>query len=180
MWTEEHSSFEGKYYHIHHAICNPKLVQKPHPPIWIGGKGEKLILRAVAEFAQRSNFVVCTPQECKDKVRVLSRYCASLGRNLNEIKFSLGAGLLVDQSEQRLKRQIRKCLAAEVSKKGRPVSLEEYKEPRIIGSPEECIEKIHMYTRLKIDYFILWFLGQTSLKALNLFADQFMQEFKLE
>jgi len=51
MWTEEEPSYEGKYYKIKDAVCNSKPAQKPHPPIFIGGIGEKLILRIVAKYA---------------------------------------------------------------------------------------------------------------------------------
>ena len=49
LWTEERSSFDGRYYTLTDAVANPKPLQQPHPPIWIGGAGEKLTLRVVAE-----------------------------------------------------------------------------------------------------------------------------------
>jgi alkanesulfonate monooxygenase SsuD/methylene tetrahydromethanopterin reductase-like flavin-dependent oxidoreductase (luciferase family) len=51
LWTEERASFEGRYYTLTDAIANPKPLQRPHPPIWVGGAGEKLTLRVVAEHA---------------------------------------------------------------------------------------------------------------------------------
>jgi hypothetical protein len=51
LWTEERASFEGRYYRLTDAISNPKPLQRPHPPIWVGGAGEKLTLRVVAEHA---------------------------------------------------------------------------------------------------------------------------------
>ena len=54
MWTEEKISYQGKYFEIEEAICEPKPIQKPHPPITIGGAGERLMLRAVAEYANKS------------------------------------------------------------------------------------------------------------------------------
>src|ERR687891_750509 len=56
MWTEEPSaSFEGKYYQIHNAYCNPKPIQKPTPPILVGGSGEKRTLKIVAKYADACN-----------------------------------------------------------------------------------------------------------------------------
>jgi Coenzyme F420-dependent N5,N10-methylene tetrahydromethanopterin reductase and related flavin-dependent oxidoreductases len=52
MWTEEPSaSFDGKYYQIHNAYCNPKPIQKPSPPILVGGGGERKTLKIVAKYA---------------------------------------------------------------------------------------------------------------------------------
>ena len=55
MWKEKRPSFEGKYYRIKEAICNPKPIQKPHPIIMIGGSGEKYLLKVVAKHADRYN-----------------------------------------------------------------------------------------------------------------------------
>lgn len=178
MWTEENPTFEGNYYHIYNAICSPQPLQKPHPPIWIGGKGGKFLLRVVAELAQRSNFVVCSPQEYENKLRLLNRYCESFNRDPSEIKYSLGSGLLIDKSKQRLKQKIKKCLSADILRKGRPISLKEYIAPRIIGTPEECLEKIYKYTDMKVDYFIFWFLGRIDVEMLDLFAQSIMPIFK--
>jgi len=80
MWTEEKPSFKGKYYEIKEALCDPKPVQKPHPPIWIGGEGEKLTLRVVAELADGCNWYG-TPEEFAHKLNVLKKHCAKVGRN---------------------------------------------------------------------------------------------------
>jgi alkanesulfonate monooxygenase SsuD/methylene tetrahydromethanopterin reductase-like flavin-dependent oxidoreductase (luciferase family) len=56
MWTEEKASFKGRHYEIDNAYCYPKPIQKPHPPIMIAGSGEQLTLKAVARYADWSNF----------------------------------------------------------------------------------------------------------------------------
>lgn len=53
MWTDKRASYEGKYYKIKEAICNPKPIQKSHPTIMIGGSGEKYLLKIVAKHADR-------------------------------------------------------------------------------------------------------------------------------
>jgi alkanesulfonate monooxygenase SsuD/methylene tetrahydromethanopterin reductase-like flavin-dependent oxidoreductase (luciferase family) len=62
MWTEKRrASFEGKYYTIKDAICNPKPIQKPHPLIMVGGLGEKYLLKVVAKHADRYNLFFGSP-----------------------------------------------------------------------------------------------------------------------
>ena len=55
MWKDKCASFEGKYYRIKEAICNPKPIQKPHPIIMVGGSGERYLLKVVAKHADRYN-----------------------------------------------------------------------------------------------------------------------------
>jgi F420-dependent oxidoreductase-like protein len=85
LWTERRTTFEGKYFHAKDAILEPKPVQKPHPPIMIGGGGEQLTLRAVARLADACN-VSGSPDMVRHKFEVLRRHCEAEGRNYDEIE----------------------------------------------------------------------------------------------
>lgn len=85
MWTEQAPTFEGRYYQIKDAYCEPKPVQKPYPPFVIGGSGEKLTLRMVAKYADIWNAVSGTPEEFTHKSKILDEHCAAIGRNPAEI-----------------------------------------------------------------------------------------------
>jgi F420-dependent oxidoreductase-like protein len=87
LWTEESSDFDGKYYQLAEAVQNPKPVQTPYPPIWIGGSGEQLTLRVVAEHADVWN-VMGSVEECVRKAEVLARHCEDVGRDPAEIRRS--------------------------------------------------------------------------------------------
>jgi F420-dependent oxidoreductase-like protein len=88
LLTQETTTFSGKYYQLTNARNEPKGVQKPHPPICIGGSGEKRTLRTTARFAQHWNFVGGTPEEFARKRDVLHQHCADIGRDPKEILLS--------------------------------------------------------------------------------------------
>jgi F420-dependent oxidoreductase-like protein len=89
LLSQETTDFDGAYYTLRDAHCEPKCVQAPHPPILIGGVGEKRTLRAVARYAQRwDSAAATTPAEFVHKRRVLGERCAELGRDVREITTS--------------------------------------------------------------------------------------------
>lgn len=88
LLSQETTSFSGSYYQLKGARCEPKPVQQPHPPICIGGNGERRTLRTAAKFAQHWNFVGGTPQEFAHKRDVLHEHCAAIGRDPREIVLS--------------------------------------------------------------------------------------------
>jgi len=88
LLTRETTSFNGNFYELTDARCNPKPIQRPHPPICIGGSGERRTLRTAARFAQHWNFVGGTVEEFSRKRDVLHQHCADLGRNPAEILLS--------------------------------------------------------------------------------------------
>lgn len=88
LLSEESTTFEGNYYKLREARCNPKPIQRPHPPICIGGSGERRTLRTAARFAQNWNFVGGTPEEFRKKRDVLWEHCQRLGRDRKEILLS--------------------------------------------------------------------------------------------
>ena len=89
LWSEERSDFEGRYYRLRSAIANPKPVQQPRPPIWIGGSGERKTLRVVAEHADVWNAAGGDPAEVARLSGVLDAHCADVGRDSAEIRRSV-------------------------------------------------------------------------------------------
>jgi F420-dependent oxidoreductase-like protein len=89
LWTQERATFEGVHYRLREAYHEPKPVQRPHPPLVIGGSGEKLTLRIVAKHASEWNFNGKSPDEFDHKQRVLADHCAAVGRDPGEIERSV-------------------------------------------------------------------------------------------
>ena len=89
MWSGNREAFEGKYSNMQEPVNSPQPLSKPHPPILIGGSGEKKTLRMVAQYADASNiFGLLEPEVIQHKYDVLKQHCDELGRNYDEIEKS--------------------------------------------------------------------------------------------
>ena len=87
MWSETIAPFNGKYYHLNETLNHPQSLQRPHPPILIGGSGEKKTLRLVAQYADACNlFAWGGPEAIQAKLDVLKQHCDTLGRDYNTIE----------------------------------------------------------------------------------------------
>jgi F420-dependent oxidoreductase-like protein len=92
LWTKDRTTLDGRYYHFKDAIGNPKPMQKPHPPIWIGAGGPQM-MALVARFGDVWN---CsggsTAQEAADKGKMLAAACEEAGRDPASIRWSVQNG----------------------------------------------------------------------------------------
>lgn len=167
MWKEEKVSYEGKYYWINGAVCEPKPIQKPHPPITIAGAGEKLTLKVTAQYADRYDWG-CLPsfELYKHKLRVLESYCKEIGRDAQEIEKSCWPGrqVLIDLNGRDLNKRIRQI-------KPENVSLRDFKKANLVGTPEECVRKMQQYVDLGVTFFMLFFADLPNVKSVRIFAE---------
>src|SRR5438045_3694228 len=152
MWTDDLATFEGKYYQVRGAINEPKGVQKPHPPIWIGGGGEKVTLRLVAKYGDACNIGGIDPAVYRHKFDVVKAHCDDLGRDYNSIIKSAEIFthlVLPGQTPEQATEKARKD-AAKLA--GREVSLEEFRQGKFRGYPQGFIgtpkEAIDAYNRV--------------------------------
>ena len=157
MWTEKYASFEGKYYKIKDAICNPKPIQKPYPLIMVGGSGEKYLLKVVAKHADRYNIFFGSPDEMKRKISLLKEYCISVGRNYKEdIRYSVVLPCIIRESED----EINEVLA---QNKRQDKTVQEYAqylvEGVMIGTPEKVLQGFRKYLDIGVRHFVLHFIG---------------------
>ena len=86
LWTRPTTTFSGRYYQLTNALSNPKPVQRPYPPFWIGGGGRKRTLRITAQYADAWNASGGSVEEVADLSAVLDQHCADVGRDPSEIK----------------------------------------------------------------------------------------------
>jgi F420-dependent oxidoreductase-like protein len=103
LWRDPVVSFEGRYYQLREAHCEPKPIQKPHPPFVMGGDGEYVIQHVIARYADTWDCSVDTPEEYRQKGAVLARGCATIGRDPATIERS--RHISVDLSDPAAARQ---------------------------------------------------------------------------
>ncbi|MEU6716005.1 LLM class F420-dependent oxidoreductase [Nonomuraea sp. NPDC046802] len=96
LLSQEHTDFAGKYHTLTRARCEPKPVQRPHPPIVIGGRGPKRTLPAAAKWAQHWNVIAHSPDEWLSLKQILLDHCTSVGRDPAEIDCSVNVAVPPD------------------------------------------------------------------------------------
>ncbi len=92
--AEGRVNFDGKYYHLNDAVFVPRCVQKPHPPIMVGGGGEKRTLRTLALYGDVMN-VFGTPDVVRAKIAAIEAHCRAVGRDPAEIQRTISATVVV-------------------------------------------------------------------------------------
>ncbi len=167
MWTQEEAVFEGKYHQVQGAINQPKGVQKPHIPILIGGSGEKVTLKLVAQYADACN-LSGSIANIRHKLGVLRQHCETVGRDFESIKRTV----IIDD-----------CAIAETEDEvlaklnsDQRDNLETRRQTQLIGTPEQLRQRIAEYAEVGIQELIIRFVDATKLESLRLFASSFIQQ----
>jgi alkanesulfonate monooxygenase SsuD/methylene tetrahydromethanopterin reductase-like flavin-dependent oxidoreductase (luciferase family) len=162
MWEQEEAYFEGKYYQVHGAINQPKGVQKPHIPILIGGGGEKVTLKLVAQYGDACN-INGDLETIKHKLAVLKEHCKTVGRDYATIHCTTGTVCSIADSDE----EALALLPAHVKGQLRDTSL--------VGSPETIRQRIAALEALGIHELIIDFpTSATDLTPLYRFAQEFI------
>lgn len=102
MWSDDTGAFEGKHYALAETLNSPAAVSRPHPPILIGGKGERKTLRIAAQYAQIVNLTVSDPDEVARLLDVLRRHCDTVGTDYDAIEKQVMGGRLNPDAEDYL------------------------------------------------------------------------------
>lgn len=162
MWTQEETNYDGKYYNLVRGNCDPKPLQKPHPPIWIGGGGEQLTLRVVARYADYSNFGGSL-EDFARKREILKGHCAAVGRDEAEIGKTWSPDVFIRRTEKELK------TSGSLSLRGDP--FDEWQKNNLVGTVEQVTEKVQKYIDLGCSGFIPWCADYPSSETVELFAE---------
>jgi alkanesulfonate monooxygenase SsuD/methylene tetrahydromethanopterin reductase-like flavin-dependent oxidoreductase (luciferase family) len=148
MFTQDKFSLDGKHYKVDDAVCNPKPLQKPHVPIMIGGRGEKALLKIVAQHADMWNTTFLNPEQMKQLIGIIERHGDTVGRNTDEIEKTIMMPLCYKAPNER-EQMIAGTVAAMTG--GTP---EQMRDCIMIGGTDECLERIEQYRKVGVTHFI--------------------------
>ncbi|MFN3974399.1 MAG: LLM class F420-dependent oxidoreductase [Dehalococcoidia bacterium] len=159
MWTQERATFQGRFYRVKDALCEPKPLQKPSPPILIGGGGEQVTLRLVARYATACN-LFGDPSTIRHKLEVLARHCEAIGRDPSTVLKTRLGGLIIAPTEAQVARTAQRL--------GRPVDYASWNP--IMGTPAQVVERCARLLEVGLDYLIFSFPDAPSPEGVALFA----------
>ena len=158
LLTQERTTFDGEFFTLRDAQCEPKPVQE-RLPIWIGGGGEKVTLRICAEHADGWNVPFIPPDEWAHKAKVLDEHCERLGRDPATITKSVNVGMAFTDEE----------LQAQFG------TMANYVKPGVLsGSVQEMVDKVGGYVDAGASWVILAMRAPFDRDGLERFAAEVM------
>ena len=163
-WTEPRFTYSGRQYSVKEMVLEPKPVQRPHPPIMIGGMGNT-ILRTTAKYADWWNGTGINVEEFKEKLAILDGFCGEIGRPTSEIKKSLFYWACLSQDQEEAKRNKKLYSGDGIS------------ETHLFGTPEELVSKIGEFADAGLEYLMVLFPDMPTGEGMRLFAGEVMPEF---
>ena len=149
MTTEDKASFEGDYYKIKDAINQPKPLQKPYPPLWVCGGGEKVTLKLLAKYGDYGNWDVDVGGFVH-KSKILKSHCDEQNRNYSDIKKTLHTNVIIGNDEKDLDAKINKI----VDVTGIPKEM--YIDRPLVGVKEKVFDTIDEFSSVECEYLIAY------------------------
>ncbi len=149
MNTEDKASFEGEYYSITNAINQPKPLQKPYPPLWVCGGGEKVTLKLLAKYGDYGNWDVDI-NGFIHKSEILKEHCEQQNREYSEIKKTLHTNVIIGENQKDLDNKINKI--TEVT----GIPKEMYINKPLVGTVDEVFDTIDEFKSIECAYIIAY------------------------
>jgi len=147
LWTQDEATFHGKYYNFENVSLEPKPVQKPGPPVWIGGRSTAA-MRRTGRLGEGWLPSAITPQECRDGIEAIRVYAAESERTIEDDHYGVSIMCaLADSKEAALK-----LVAPALARRRVDVGLESY---TALGTPEMIQETLNEYVEAGISKFVL-------------------------
>jgi F420-dependent oxidoreductase-like protein len=166
LWSEETVTFDGAHLHFDGAYCDPKPVQDPRPPIWVGGGGEKVTLRIAARHADATNWQVGL-DAFVHKSEVLAEHCVAVGRDFDSIVRTHGPDCRLFDTEADLAAWLDSPGGGQLWGRG---PHDDYVRDNLVGTPAQVTEKVQAFVDAGCREFVLWFRDFPSSESLERFA----------
>jgi alkanesulfonate monooxygenase SsuD/methylene tetrahydromethanopterin reductase-like flavin-dependent oxidoreductase (luciferase family) len=167
LWTEKRANFDGRYFQLKDALCEPKPVQS-RLPILIGGGGERVTLKIAARWADAWHSFGPVPL-FQHKLDVLRGHCESVGRDYDEIEKAGGGVLVLEETDEKADAKL-EAIAAE-----RDMPVERARQLFIYGGPDTVEQKLRAYVDIGVSTFL--FNANYDQKMLGFFAKEVMPRF---
>ena len=168
LWTEERTTFEGRHYRLDDCPALPKPVQRPHPPLIVGGSGRPGTTRPAARLADEYNTFAASVEDCERRRRALDEACEREGRDPATIRFSLMTGVLLGSDDRDLRERARRLLERR-RENGDPDDLvRRYRENGVAGTPEQAAERLHEFADVGVERVMLQHLLHDDLETVAL------------
>jgi alkanesulfonate monooxygenase SsuD/methylene tetrahydromethanopterin reductase-like flavin-dependent oxidoreductase (luciferase family) len=171
LWTENRPNFQGRYYQLDKPPYNPPNVQQPHPPILIGGGGEKRTLRTVAKYADATN-VIGTAEEVRHKYEVLEQRCKEVGRDFSEIRRTTQVPLFLNEDPAFQQRVVQGTIAF------RGGTEEEARRSVLMGSLDEVKAGVQAFADAGVQEIMLAQFPRSHRNSLLRFSQEVIPAFR--
>jgi F420-dependent oxidoreductase-like protein len=166
QWSEETFDFEGKHYRLQGLRPHPPPVQRPHPPIILGGKAGRRSAALAARFADEYNTVYATPDECRERRRRVEQAWEREGRDARTLRFSLMVGCVVGVDRDEVLRRVGQLGEDD------PEAFVEANPAWVIGTVDEVVERLRELQAAGVDRVMLQHLAHEDLEMVALLGDE--------
>ena len=174
QWTEHTFDFAGNHYWIEGLDARPKPVQRPHPPLIVGGAAGPRSAALAARWADEYNTVFVTPEEARERRRVLDQACDNENRDPRTLRFSMMNGFLVGADRDDLRARAHRLAEWRGHTDQANADIDQYiaavAQPWIVGTPEEIVARLHEYEAAGIEAVMLQHHLFEDFDALELIA----------
>lgn len=170
LWTQEKSTYQGRYFSVRDAICEPKPAARPE--ILIGGGGERVLMGIAARHADIWNNMAVSQAQLGAKIEALRRRCEEVGRDPASIAISQQCTVVIAESESAARASLEKAKQVFGGHMGSAIE-----EHGIWGGPDGVIERIERHRALGVSHFVIEFFGRDTRVPARLFAETVMPAF---
>jgi F420-dependent oxidoreductase-like protein len=167
MWTQEEATFEGIFAQVRGAINQPKGVQKPHIPLLIGGAGEQVTLKLVAQYGDACNIGHLDNEGLARKFAIIKQHCENVGRDYNEIHRTVLLNCAIAETD-----------AEAVAKSGpylRNIPADQLHQRALVGTADTIRKRLIEVEQAGAQEVILFMQDSAQLETVRIFAQECMR-----